>query len=496
MMRVALPALGFAPVWRDAARRLASHRIEASQVLWQREGAGDDLFGGADANVAVTETSGDAPGELGPWPPRVPGGFLTLAGSVICHSDPQAPGLAYQALLRHQTARAALGNPADPLTRRLDQLAKAVRRDIHKMHAFVRFREWPAEGGRRQFGAWFEPDHLILEAATGFFARRFADMDWVIATPQGVARFAGGSLSYHPPAPPPELPQDAAEALWGTYFQNIFNPARVHLKAMRSEMPLKYWKNLPETRLIPEMLAGAEARVRAMREAAPAVVPARAARILARQDSASELPLAEPAMPATMDDARQSARACRRCALCEPATQTVWGEGDQGARLMIVGEQPGDHEDLAGRPFVGPAGRLLRDLMDEAGGEAGMGPVWLTNAVKHFKFTPRGKQRLHQNPTRGEISHCRWWLGVERQLIAPRLTLALGASAAFALTGDAAPLGARRGGIETAFDGGQVLLSWHPSAILRAREPQAGAQMRQDLLDDLGRASAICRDAP
>lgn len=144
----------------------------------------------------------------------------------------------------------------------------------------------------------------------------------MIATPQGVARFEDGTQTFHPPADRPDLPEDASEALWGTYFANIFNPARLHLQAMRSEMPLKYWKNLPETDLIPGMLADAEARVEKMRAAMPTEAPAHAERILSR------LPQPKvPDMPDSMDEARAAAMQCQRCGLCEAATQTVWGRG-------------------------------------------------------------------------------------------------------------------------------------------------------------------------
>lgn len=463
MYRVALPALGFFDTWRSAARRLASHDVAPHQVVWDR-GNEADLFAAA-----------PPPEVEGPQDITATKQLIAAAKSALCHAGPEAPALAYQALHRHQRAPRALANPADPLSRQLARLQKAVGRDIHKMHAFVRFHEVPAEGSRRRFGAWFEPDHLILEAATPFFARRFADMDWTIATPQGVARFENGALAFHPPAPRPDLPEDASEALWGTYFASIFNPARLHLRAMRSEMPVKYWKNLPETRLIPDMLAGAEARVDAMRAAMPGPAPARARRILDR------LPQPEPpAVPDDMTTARDAAAACRRCALCEPATQTVWGDGDPAAALMIVGEQPGDAEDLAGRPFVGSAGRVLASVM----AEAGTGPVWKTNAVKHFKFRPRGKQRLHQSPGRGEIDRCRWWLDLERRFVRPRMTVALGASAAYALTGDATPLGARRGTVETALDGGGVVVTWHPSHVLRSTG-EAAARIRAELIADL-----------
>ncbi|SNT02887.1 UdgX family uracil-DNA binding protein [Tropicimonas sediminicola] len=473
MYRVALPQLGFFETWRDSARRLLSHEVAPDQIVWDRGGVAD-LF----ASTPLPEAEG-------PAKVTATKELIRMAKSALCHTGPEAPALLYRALHRHQRDQRALANPADPLTRDLARLQKAVGRDIHKTHAFVRFRELPDEvpdegagdPPRRRFGAWFEPDHLILEAATPFFARRFADMDWTIATPQGVARFERGVVSFHPPAPRPDLPDDASEALWGTYFANIFNPARLHLRAMRSEMPLKYWKNLPETRLIPGMLEDAQARVDAMRAAMPTEPPARARRIL---DRLGQTDAPQPDVPADMDAAKLAAAACRRCNLCEAATQTVWGEGDTSAGLMIVGEQPGDTEDIAGRPFVGPAWQVLSALM----AETGIGPVWKTNAVKHFKFQPRGKRRLHQSPDRSEIDHCRWWLDLERRFVKPQMTLALGATAAYALTGNPAPLGARRGKVETGRDGGPVLVTWHPSYLLRAKGPDA-MRLRAQLRDDL-----------
>lgn len=154
---------------------------------------------------------------------------------------------------------------ADPLGARLAAMAKSVRRDIHKVHAFVRFREL-SSGPRRRFAAWFEPDHHTLEPAAPFFARRFGDMDWLIVTPKQSARFEDGILTHGPGAARPTLPDDATEGLWQVYYANIFNPARLKPAAMRSEMPRKYWKNLPETRLIPQMLADAPARVARMQE--------------------------------------------------------------------------------------------------------------------------------------------------------------------------------------------------------------------------------------
>ncbi|WP_439332087.1 UdgX family uracil-DNA binding protein [Paracoccus salsus] len=468
-MRVELPRFGRFASWRQAARQLASARVDPGRVAWRHPDSDPDLFGAAPLPP------------VGPHPVVATRDFLQLAAQVASHSDPERWALLYQALIRVQDDRRFLGNPADPLRDRLSRMARSVRRDIHKMHAFVRFHELPAQGPRRRFGAWFEPEHPILEAGAPFFARRFADMDWLIATPEGVARFAGDAVTYAPPESRPELPPDASHGLWQTYFASIFNPARVKTAAMRSEMPVKYWKNLPETRLIPAMLADAPRRVEAMQEAGATEAPAFAARVTARL---RQLPDDRP--PDSLEAAREQAMRCTRCDLCHAATQTVWGEGDRDAKLMIVGEAPGDHEDLQGQPFVGPAGRLLRDEAAAAGIER----AWLTNAVKHFKFATRGTRRIHRNPDGGEIRHCRWWLDLERRFVQPRLTVALGASAALALTGDGSPLTPRRGKVEIGRDGGRVLITWHPSLILR-RSGRPAEQARAEFASDLAMAAAL-----
>ncbi|MDO5658708.1 MAG: TIGR03915 family putative DNA repair protein [Paracoccus sp. (in: a-proteobacteria)] len=266
MYAVRVPDEAAWPAWREAARRAISHRIRPEDIDWT--GAGG-LFEGA-----------PLPPSPGPHQARVPKAFVTLASAVIWHSDPERFALLYLALWRLDRGQDPI-QPADPLGARLGAMAKSVRRDIHKMHAFVRFRELPA-GPRRRFAAWFEPDHHIVEPAAPFFARRFGDMDWLIATPRLTARFEAGQLSFTPGSPRPDLPDDAQESLWQVYYANIFNPARIKPEAMRGHMPRKYWKNLPETRLIPEMLADAPARVARMHEAGASKPRPGAARISTR----------------------------------------------------------------------------------------------------------------------------------------------------------------------------------------------------------------------
>lgn len=473
MHRVLLPETGTMDVWRNAARRLASHDVPPPDVEWAVGEAHQGLF---DARPLPTGEGRAL---------KVPRAFLDLADRAILHRDPAAPGLLYQALMRLQDQPHLLADEADPLVRKLEALRKSVRRDIHKMRAFVRFREIPSDGPRRRFAAWFEPEHRIVEANAGFFCRRFADMDWTIHTPDLSAIWQDGALSFAPGAPRPDLPDDAAEALWATYFVSIFNPARIKLDSMRQHMPRKYWKNMPETAQIPAMLAGAEARVDGMRAAAATVAPTRAAAITDGYRAA--MPQA-PQVIETLDDARAGCQLCTRCDLCRNATQAVFGEGLPDARLMIVGEQPGDQEDLAGRPFVGPAGQVLDGAMQAAGIDRGR--TWMTNAVKHFKFTPRGKRRLHQTPNGDEVQACKWWLGLERGFVQPQLTVALGGTAALALTGRKDAMIRRRGRVEETAEG-PVLISWHPSYILRLPDAGAAKAARAELTEDLRLARSV-----
>jgi DNA polymerase len=194
---------------------------------------------------------------------RVPPVFIELAEAVICHSDSARFGLLYRLLWRLQTDRRLLEVASDEDVSVARLMAKNVRRDAHKMTAFVRFKEVEAAAanGRRKFIAWFEPDHHIVARKAPFFQRRFADMDWIIATPKGSAAWDGQKLTISTdPCEKPDL-TDEADELWRIYFASIFNPARLKVKAMQAEMPKKYWKNLPEAALIPDLIAQAEAKV-------------------------------------------------------------------------------------------------------------------------------------------------------------------------------------------------------------------------------------------
>jgi DNA polymerase len=186
---------------------------------------------------------------------------------------------------------------------------------------------------------------------------------------------------------------------------------------------------------------------------------------------------------ASLEEVREAAEGCRRCPLWRNATQTVFGEGPEAADVVFVGEQPGDQEDLAGKPFVGPAGRMFDAILEEA--EINRRKTYVTNAAKHFKFEPRGKRRIHSKPNVGEVQACRWWLDKELKLIQPNLAVALGATAALSLLGKAVPVTKMRGQVIERADGLKVFVTIHPSFLLRIREPVDKEAERGRFLNDM-----------
>jgi DNA polymerase len=469
MFRYSLRGRGDLNEWRDAARGFMSAGIAPEFIEWRTMDDADGLFGFDDNRLPQPA---DPPPKINVQP-----SFIRLAEAVLCHTDPTRFTLLYRLLFRLFHSHGLLNMATDPDVTAARRMAKSVGRDYHKMTAFVRFKELPmAEGvaGRRKFVAWFEPDHFIVDRVAPFFQRRFTDMDWLIATPKGSALWDGENLkTSDDPAEKPDL-RDDTDDLWRTYYASIFNPARLKVKMMTTEMPKKYWKNLPEAELIPGMIANAEAKVLEM-AARQASEPLPFHHRI--QEAAAKVPAAPRAVAGTLAALREEARSCTRCDIHCMATQTVFGEGPVDADVMVIGEQPGDQEDLAGRPFVGPAGRLF----DETLGKVGIArdKLYVTNAVKHFKYQPRGKRRIHQKPNMGEIRQCRWWLTQEIELIKPKLIVAMGASALFALTDMRQTLADVRSE-PIAMEGGRTLfVTMHPSYLLRIPDE---AQRREELV--------------
>ncbi len=455
--------------WRDAARAALAASIPPEAIDWRLRDDGAGLLDCTGEPLPVE--AADAARV------SVPASFVALAQAVICHGDRGRFALLYRLLWRLGQDRALLQFKSDADVSQARLLEKSVRRDCHKMTAFVRFKELPlplpqGQGGRRRFVAWFEPDHFIVERAAPFFQRRFTDMDWLIATPKGSARWDGSVLqTSRETAVKPDL-TDETDDLWRTYYANIFNPARLKIKAMTAEMPKKYWKNLPEAELIPGLVLGAEARVLDMAARQASQPQPFHHRLQAVAAAAREV--SPPAPADGLSSLKRQADQCTRCPLHCRATQTVFGEGPENADVMIVGEQPGDHEDLAGQPFVGPAGRLFDRTLGEIGVERRQ--LYVTNAVKHFKYETRGKRRIHQRPDAGEVQQCRWWLNQEIALVQPKLIVAMGATALYALTGGKEKLTELRGRPLPMQEGRTLFVTVHPSYLLRLPDALAKEQ--------------------
>ncbi|OEC95416.1 MULTISPECIES: UdgX family uracil-DNA binding protein [unclassified Rhizobium] len=193
----------------------------------------------------------------------------------------------------------------------------------------------------------------------------------------------------------------------------------------------------------------------------------------------------------TLDELHEDARSCTRCDLYRNATHLVFGEGPARADIVLVGEQPGDKEDVAGRPFVGPAGRLLDECLEEAGVDRDR--CYVTNAVKHFKYQMRGKKRLHARPNAGEVQRCAWWLGAELELLKPKLVVALGATAVSSLLGSKVRVMRDRGQILHPSGKLDVLVTIHPSALLRIREADEREKNKLTFIRDLKKIRSFLR---
>lgn len=442
MQAVVLPTDADAQSFRALARRAIAARLPPEEIAFVTDSV----------SLLPTACLPETGGKL-----IVPRAYGELLEAAAMHRAADRFDLLYALLWRiTHGERELTTRAADPLVARLRNYEKSVRRDIHKMHAFVRFRE-TSEQDRTLYVAWFEPQHRILKAAAPFFRDRFADMEWVIATPDGTACWRNNQLSFAEAGPRfPETADPVLDNVWLTYFRTTFNPARLRVKAMTAEMPRRYWQTMPETALLPGMIAAASSRTVSMRTR-DADTPPRFA------EKAAPRPLIAPRAETTLDELHQEAASCRRCPLHADATQTVFGYGPVTASLVFVGEQPGDQEDLAGRPFVGPAGQLLDRALAEAGIDRST--AYLTNAVKHFKHEPRGKRRIHKRPNAGEVRACRWWLDRELAALRPRLVVALGGTAAQALSGHPVTVQDNRG--PTFFGKLNGFITVHPSFLLR-----------------------------
>ncbi len=468
-MRLARTISNDFAAFRQAARELLAGGVEPQRVRWV-ENRSADLFEFDRPSSGMAESllppSPGTPGESRNNPLRVPPEFVETAKRVICHRDGSKCDLLYRVLWRlTHGERELLKIAIDDDTNRLMLMEKSVRRDRHKMTAFVRFRKISSPDSEH-FMAWHRPDHHIVRLVAPFFVDRFASMKWTILTPDESMTWDGESLAFGAGVmSDPFAGQDEVQSLWTTYYANIFNPARIKLKAMQKEMPKKHWATMPETRLIPDLLLAAPERVKTM----------------IRQGTAA--PTAAVPSERSLPVLREAASVCRACPIGACATQTVFGDGPADARVVFVGEQPGDDEDRAGRPFIGPAGQVLLAIMDEIGLDRSQ--IYVTNAVKHFKFEQRGKKRIHSRPSAREMAACRPWVEAELETIKPDVLVMLGNTAGHSLMGHHLRVTRDRGTWMATRWCTKTMFTFHPSAILRTPDAESQRQMREMLKLDL-----------
>ncbi len=449
--------------WRDLARCQLLLKTPPSSLIWQP--ADDERQFLFDVEQPQSAASASASVSL-------PKAFIELAAIVARHRNPNRWGLLYKVAWRIQNEhKHLLRIETDDDIIALNLLRKAVELDIYKMRAFVRFRRVDHDGAE-QYVAWYRPDHHTLDANERFFTDRFAGMNWAILTPDRSVFWDGRTLHQGPGVPRSEAPpEDAVEDLWRAYYSSIYNPARLNLDAMRAQLPVRRWADLPESRTIPELVRTSPGRVASMVRNQP--------------PSASAFIPHDAALP----DLRESVHQCTACELCRHATQPVFGEGAEAARLLLVGEQPGDEEDRQGRPFIGPAGNVLTAAMTDAGVDRSS--VYLTNAVKAFRFEERGKRRIHRSPSSVHIATCRPWLDAEIEVVRPRVILCLGATAAQSVLGRSTSIQQARGTVHRHASGAHVIVTYHPSAVLRAPNDELKLSIEQSLRHDLAAAVSL-----
>ena len=464
--RVTLAAEDDFDGWRDAARDLAEAGVPPGAVVWLVDGGPGDLF-----SVEGVQPQGASF--------AVPRTFIDLAKSAVCHSDPERFALLYALLWKLRTNRAAMEDRADPLLHRIDRLAKEVRRDVHKMHAFIRFREVEQPDGSTRFIAFFEPEHHIVRHTAGFFVRRFSNMRWSILTPELSIHWDGETLTEGPGAVRADAPGgDPLEAMWKTYYASIFNPARLKVGAMLKEMPKKYWRNMPETSLVQPLIASARARELEMID--------RAAAKSGLKNALEAEHRVEPGgnLRASWDALIKEARGCNRCDLYKHATQTVFGEGPwmRDRIRWRAARRPGGLGRSPVRRACGPGVRRraresrncsLGRLRHQCGQAL---QVRAERQEAHPQQAGRGRDRGLPLVDRPGARADR-----------PPITVALGATAARSIFDKVVTIGRVRGSPLPLADGGECWMTVHPSFLLRIPEPDRRTEERGRFVDDLKR---------
>jgi probable DNA metabolism protein len=442
--------------WRSKARNFLLQEVPPEKIIWQSSAhMQSNLLSGLEETYLAVPTKKIS----------IPKEFLSLAEAVGCHRELQKWDWLYQALWRiTHNEKHLLKISSDPLVHSLYLLYKAVRRDAHKMKAFVRFK-CLKQNGEDFYLSWYRPDHNIVRYVANFFKRRFSVMKWTIMTPDETVTWDGEELEFSPGIASKNQIEDNIEELWLTYYSAIFNPARIKIKAMKNEMPIRFWHGLPEA---------AVQRVAKMMKEQEGL----------KTSAAEYLPRKK-----TLKTLREAASVCQGCHLYKCAKQTVFGEGPTAAKLIIVGEQPGLEEDIKGEPFVGPAGKVLREALAKA--KIPEKEVYITNVVKHFKHEIVHGKKLHRTPTTHEVAACKPWIDSEIEVIQPQLVLCLGVTAAKALIKPSYTMKKDHGHWTASTAEHQLSATYHPAAILRSPTPELRKEMLGLFQNDLIKAAKL-----
>lgn len=468
--------------WRAASLKALAEGLAPESIEWRVEQPpelrqGQTLFdyGESSENAMITPTTVavHVSKELG-----------ALIHDCALHCEPRRWAFLYKVLWRWQQGDRSVASPADEDGAQLYRMAKSVRRARHDMIAYVRFRQQAQTSRPPEYIAWYEPEHDVLAWAAEHFAQRMGRSSWMITTPRGAAFWDGQQLHLERrhalPGEHRVDTEDEAEALWLAYYRSTFNPARLNETALEQHMPVRFWKGLPEGHLIPAMISEAKSGARRLAQASGVGA-------LGGKSIPVEAEVAQPVRegPSSLD-------ACRRCDLWRNATQAVGSSGPSKARIMLIGEQPGDQEDLSGQPFVGPAGQLLDMAIKRAG--LSRERLYLTNAVKHFKWELRGKRRLHKTPGQREVEACSYWLERELETVRPTVIVTLGATALSALLREKASL---RDYIDKPFEmaGSVGIATYHPSFALRQPTDAARDKILAEISNALEQARELAESA-
>ncbi len=422
--------------WRMKARQLLSFHIPPSQVQWITSEGGFVLTEEwQDKEVTATL--------------NLPRDYFQRAQVVSAYRDDSTWDLLYRIAYRILHGEKDLLNiTLDDDIKEFESRHRLVMRDIHKMKAFVRFKEVQQEE-KTIYMAWHRPDHRIVRLAAPFFKDRFNGMNWVIMTEDETMSWDQEEITFSPGVPEHEAPKaDSTDDLWKTYYSSIFNPARIKIKAMKKELPVRHWKTLPESELIDSLIDEAPERLKKFYE--------------------SQRPAAAIERQLSYEEIKDGIKFCRSCEICSKATGPVMGEGNQQARIMFIGEQPGNEEDLNGKPFIGPAGQLLERAFKLRGFKRE--EMYITNAVKGFKWIEQMNSRWHRSANASEISACKPWLKQELGLVKPEIVVCLGRSAAQSILGKMIKMEEVRGRFFKSHICDQTIILPHPSSILRIQD--------------------------